>query len=359
MNMRHSRTTTCVMLVVLLWLPTMVSAQADAVKLSGMWIEPVTVVSIRNGLIEYETDQGVRISRSLDLLEGLKLERYPVLSSAQEALDRGDDKTAAIMLKQVIEQAHEDWLEHYAASQLVGALERLDKAEAAVQVYIEQMMDNADLVYLLDPPVDGLARADAAERLRAIELINAVKGSLDEQRAGLLQKLLDAAGQPEAVVAPATTGEETPAGTADEQSGFPISTSAPPGSIVNFYRMGQLDRALIAVDEALSQPGRTSSELYLKGMIQLTIAEQTNDADGYKSAGLSFMRVVTYFPRSAVAGPAWLEAGYVHEKIGRPDIALKLYRRAQPLIDEKEDPACYRRLTKLLAGLDTQTDDEE
>ena len=347
------------MLAVLILLPTAVLAQEDAVKLSGMWIEPVTVVSIDNGLIEYETEQGVRISRSLDLLEGMKLGRYPSMNDAQEAIEQGDDQTAAIMLKQTIDQAHERWLQHYAGAQRFHALERIDKAEEAVQVFIDLMMDDADLVYLLDPPVDGLARADAADRLRAIELINAVKDSLDEQRVELLQKLLDAAGQPEAVVEADATGTQTPVDTTTQQTGIPISTSAPPGSIVNFYRKGQLDRAMIAVEEALGQPGRTSSELYLKGMIQLAIADQSADMDGYKSAGLSFMRVVTYFPRSAVAGPAWLEAGYVHEKIGRDDIALKLYRRAQPLIDEKEDPACYRRLTELLAGLDAQTDDEE
>ncbi|MCH8031624.1 MAG: hypothetical protein IIB09_07395 [Bacteroidetes bacterium] len=86
-------------------------------------------------------------------------------------------------------------------------------------------------------------------------------------------------------------------------------------------------------------------------MAQLVIARRSGDEAGIKSAGLSFMRVVVYYPRSAVAGPATLEAGYVHQLIRRTDIAKRLYARARPLIDEQEDPKYHKRMNELLAGL--------
>lgn len=324
------------------------AAAQDAVKLSGAWIEPVTVLSIRNGLIQYQNEYGVNIARSVHLLEGLRLDRYPSLGEAQDATDRGEDAEAEVLFKRVGELAHEPWLKAYVGMQRVRALTRLDEPERAVGVYVDMVVSGADLTFIAEPPVDVLAEADAAVRLRLTALLDSAKGAVDDNRAALFQELIDAAGNPSAHLIDAA--DATPALGAGR--GPVLSSSVPPGSIVNLYRNGRYQQALLATDEALSQPGRTASELYLKGMAQLALADQGAGANGYKSAGLSFMRTVTYYPRSAVAGPAWLEAGYVHQMIGRADIASKLYRRAQPLIHEDEEPECFVRLHKLIAELD-------
>jgi tetratricopeptide (TPR) repeat protein len=336
-----------VWLTVLLCAAGIASAQ-DAVKLSGFWIEPVTVRGIVDGQVQYLTQAGLSLSRPFSSLEGLRLRRYPALGRAQDAADQGDDKSAATLFGQVVEQAKEPWVKAYARMQRVKVLARLGEAETALGEYVDMVVSGADLVFVAEPPVDAVASADAAVRLRVAPLAKAGMETVAPERATLLQRLIDAAGSPPPDVASTATVQPSN----EQNARLPLSASAPAGSIVNLYRAGQYDRALNAANEALTQPGRTAAELYLKGMAQLALAEQTKDQDAYKSAGLSFMRVVTYFPRSAVAGPAWLEAGYVHQLIGRGDIAARLYERARPLIHPEEDPAYYQRLSRLSAELE-------
>ena len=335
------------------WLAVLLCAAApapaqDAVKLSGFWIEPVTVTGIHNGQVHYTTRAGLELTRPFETLEGLRLERYPALGRAQDLIEKGDDQAALAQLKLIDTRQAEPWLDAYTRMQKIKVLARLDDAEAAAGDYIDMLVSGVDLVFIARPPVDVVAGADAAVRLRVATLAKAAKDTVAPERAAMLQQLIDAAGTPPEAIASVIADTATP----QAGAGPALSASAPPGTIVNLYRSGAYDRALIAADEALTQPGKTSAELYLKGMAQLALAEQTADSAGYKSAGLSFMRVVTYFPRSAVAGPAWLEAGYVHQKIGRPDIAAKLYQRARPLIHEEEDPVYHARLLKLTNELD-------
>jgi tetratricopeptide (TPR) repeat protein len=322
----------------------------DAVKLSGLWVQPVTVQSISKGQVYYRTQSGHDLARPLQSLEGFKLGRYPALGKAEDAIERGEDLEAVALLQVVTGQASEQWVRWYAEMRLVQTHARLDVADASAGLYIDMIVSGADLYYVALPPTDVVAQADAAVRSRVSQLASTAKGAVDPDRTALLQKLIDVAGNPspDLIDAGPTHGPE-PTG---KPGGAPaLTASVPPGSIVNLYRRGQYDLALRAADEALSQPGKTASKLYLKGMAQLAAAQQADGRAGYKSAGLSFMRVLVYFPRSAVAGPATLEAGYVHERIGRPEIAARLYERARPLIDELEDPLYYKRLNERIASV--------
>lgn len=320
----------------------------DAVKLSGFWIEPVVVKGMADGQVRYMTSAGLLLSRPMGALEGIRLQRYPLLTQAQDALDRGDDLQAESLFHRVYGQAQEDWLRGYARMQRVAALARLDQAGEAADVYVDMVASDTPPMFLRDSLSPAVARADAEVRLHVIDLVKAAEQTVSPQRRGLLQKLADAAGKPSRLLA----GGEGATLRAVPRVGLMLSSSTPPGTIANLYSAGQYKQALLAADEALSQPGKTSAELYLKGMAQLALAEGASDPAGYRSAGLSFMRVVTYFPRSAVAGPAWLEAGYVHQQIGRPDVAARLYERARTLIHADEDPLYHARLLKLTSELD-------
>lgn len=134
-------------------------------------------------------------------------------------------------------------------------------------------------------------------------------------------------------------------------SAITLPTKITPGPIVELLRQGKFNEALTQLDQQLKKPGNLARNLYLKGMAQLELADKTGKRVAYLDAGLSFMRVVTYFPDSAFFGPALVETGYVHHKIGRDDLARSLYDRAQPLIDPKTDPAYNQRLNKLESGL--------
>ena len=343
--------------VVVLLICVGIATAQDAVKLSGFWIEPVTVRDVRNGVLRYQTDQGVDVARPISLLEGLRLQRYPTLSEAQDALERGDDPAAAALFAQVYDQAHEDWVRAYARMQQVGALARSGDVRSAVDVYVDLLISAADLAFVADPPTEALAKADRAVQQELLPLLETARQALDVDRAQLLQALIEAAGQP-------VLEDDATAGTPDAGAPSPptkapaLSASVPPGTAANLYRSGNYDQAWIAANEALGRSGRTATELYVKGMCRLALAEQADDQAGYKSAGLSFMRVLTYFPRSAVAGPAYMEAAYVHLKIGRPDIAQKLYERAKALIVQDEDAPAYARLQALAEALKQNTTDD-
>ncbi len=329
------------------------SAQ-DAVKLSGLWVQPVIVRSIRGGQVHYQTPSGVEMARPIDELQGLKLGRYPALALAQDAVEAGDDPEAVGLLGQVTQQADEPWVRGYAGWRLVQAHVRLGDADRAAGHYIDMVVSGAERFFIVLPPADVVSAADLEVRLEVSRLSKTAMGTVGPQRQALLRALIDAAGNPSPkrleIAGAAGSGVSDAAG-AENAAGVVLSASVPPGPIVEMLRRGEYDRALRAADQALARPGNTASLLYLKGMAQLTLARRLGEEQGYLSAGLSFMRVLVYFPQSAVAGPAKLEAGYVHQLIGRPDIAARLYEEAGPLIDAEEDPAYYQRLHELTGAL--------
>ncbi len=336
--------------VVCVLMGSIASAQ-DGVKLSGLWIEPVTVHGIEGGQVRYQIASGLVLTRSTENLEALRLGRYPDLAKAELAIERGDDDEAAALMRGVMDGAETDWLRWFVGMRLVKVYSRLDDADSAAAIYIDMVISGAELSFIADPPADVVAQADVAVRLRVSGLAGTAIETVGPDRGALLEKLIEAAGQPTAIQGLERVSDDT--GTPGIQvKGLVLSTSVPPGTAVNLFRQADYTRMLTVADEALTQPGKTAAELYLKGMAQLALAEMAQEHAGsadeglYKSAGLSFMRVLVYFPRSAVVGPAMVEAGYVHEKIGRTDIATKLYDRAGPLINQREDPLYFQRLVQ-------------
>jgi hypothetical protein len=72
----------------------------------------------------------------------------------------------------------------------------------------------------------------------------------------------------------------------------------------------------------------------------------------YKDAGLSFMRVAIYFRNSPYVGPSLMEAGAVHLKIKRADLAKPLLEQAEGVIDPDDKPM-KARFEKLKADLNS------
>lgn len=112
---------------------------------------------------------------------------------------------------------------------------------------------------------------------------------------------------------------------------------------------GEFDRAIVEADRLMK--GRATGELlYLRAMARLGSAEASRDVGAYKEAGLDFMRVVVYFPSSAQAGPAMVEVGYVHTRLGLGDKAQEIYADAEQVIKVEDHPRYVARLKKLAGG---------
>ena len=315
-------------------------AIADAVKLSGLWLEGVTVQGIDDGLLLYSTATGVEREVPLAEVEGIKLSRFPALGEAMDAIDAGDDRAAIKALATVVKDGQPPWVGMYAGSVLVAVADRSGVAEQAVGAYVGLVRQDADKQGMLpEPPVVSVrGSSDAVKR----KIAEALAGSGDDPR---LRPLIDAmaTGAPDAPVAAVEP--------ADKPAAILLPADIGSGPVVDLLEAGDFDRAVAAADAALQQSGSLSKNLYLKGMGHLGKAEQTGDRRDYLDAGLAMMRVVIYFPLSQQVGPALVEAGYVHEKLDRPDIARELYDTAAIKLDDEEDPDYYQRYTRLNAKL--------
>ncbi|MEX0655108.1 MAG: hypothetical protein WD534_04005 [Phycisphaeraceae bacterium] len=136
-----------------------------------------------------------------------------------------------------------------------------------------------------------------------------------------------------------------------DESAITLPANIDADVITDHLQAGEFRQAQEGARAQFDRGGQLSLRLYQHGMACLGMAEETGDEADYLSAGISFMRVLVYFPRSRWAGYAEVELAHVHARIGRHDIARRLYDRARPAIDEDRDPAYHARLMRLLDEL--------
>lgn len=337
------------------------AAHADSIKLSGFWHDNVAIESVVDGQLVYRTAGGRRTERALAVVEGLKLDRYPALGEAEEAREAGEHAQAADRYRAVLAEAETEsrdaWVAHYIRGRLVETLDALGEGAEAVRMYVALFEGRSegqpDL--LIEPPLTSAQRVAPEQQRELAATLDEALADMDEAMAEQLEPLRAVLREPAADAGAGAQVEEAemadsavvlPAGIDDDEA-------------TQHLRNGDFESALEAAQRTLDSSGGLSRGLYQKAAAQLAQAEAANDPSGretqLKTAGLNFMRVVVYFPRSRYVGPALVEAGYVHARIGRPDVAVRLYERAALRIDEERDPAYHQRLTELRQRL---ADDE-
>lgn len=322
-----------------------VPVSADAVKLSGLWLEGVTVQGVDEGQLLFSTATGVEREAPLADVEGVKLVNFPMLGEAMDAIEAGQDKAAIKPLADVAKNGQPPWVQMYANRVLVGAADRARNPQRAVRAYLNLLRAGTDKQQMLpEPPVTSVRGASDEVKQKIAQTLS--KAGSDPR----LEPLIDASAVAPAG-APAAPVPAAPEPAAAKPAAILLPADVGEGPVVDLLVAGEFDRAIDAADRALQQSGSVSKNLYLKGVGHLGKAEQTGDRRDYLDAGLALMRVVIYFPQSRQVGPALVEAGYVHEKIGRPDIARELYDTAAIKLDDEEDPGYYERYTRLNAGL--------
>ena len=350
----------CVLLALLLMTPP---ALADAVKVAGFWVENVQIRSVDNGTLLFISPTGQPISQPLltgdgrQNVEAIRVATVPEIEQAQNAEDV-EAKIAA--LRAALKKADRPWLRQYVQRELVAALAASTNPLEAVRVYVDAVTGTgadegggAAMAFSPEPPVLAVAAATDAAKGTIRDLLTPALEKAPEAARADMRALLSAAaaGGQGAEPAPGQASGAVTAG-AGLAAGQPavvlpafIQDNDPIG---NLLRQGRFDEALEASDGAIrSSEGSLSTKLYLRGMAQLARADRTGEQEDYLNAGLSFMRVVIHFPRSQVVGPAMVEAGYVHQKIGRPDQAGELFDGAEGELDAETDAAYLQRLETL------------
>lgn len=337
-------------------------AAADEVKLSGIPVPDVTIQTIQDGVLVYTTATGGQISKPLAEVEGIKLSRYQAIEEAAAAVEAGDHAKAVRLLQDVRRKGRPEWVSLYAAKKLGEAHLAARQTPEAVQVYVDLVLQGAHESFHPAVPLDAVENATYQQKQRIHAIVQPVIGRVSGPAAATLQQMAElsktqiATVEPGASATPAptpTAAADAAAATTDPNVGskvtLPRSLSGHP--VVEMLRRGEFQPARDTMARELLSSGQMSEKLYLHGMALVGLADQTGDEKLYKDAGLSFMRVVVHFgERTRLLGPALVEAGYVHQKIGREDLAQKLFEKARLQIDEADEPAYFARLQKLSNG---------
>lgn len=329
-------------------------AIADEVKLSGFWIQGVTVLTIDKGKVEYTTQAGNFVSQSVDKLEGMRLTLLPQLAEAEAAMVKGDSRQALKLLNAAFKEAEQPWQKSYINKLRVGAATEAGNAVAAVSAYVALVSGKTDAFFIPDAPIAAVIEAPDTQKERVAGVVKKALPRVAKEYREPLEKIIAAADTSEtAQPMPGLVKPEPDALQAapKAKSAVLLPSALDRGPIAELLREGSFAEALKTADRELAQPGGTSAELFLRGMAQLSLAEQAQEESLYLDAGLSLMRVVVHFPDSIAVGPALVEVGYIHHVIDRDDLATQLYDMAQIQIDEEADPEYHARLLELIDQL--------
>ena len=346
------------------------TASADAIKLGGFWIEDVSVQGVEYGNVVYFNRVGTELSRPIELVQGLKLSSYPSLGKAQQAIEAGNGREAlrALLLVQNQTQGGAPWVGQWVNYLLVDVCNRQDMPVEAVGAYLELVEGGASPIYLKRLParclegVTGDARLDVKQRLEAA--LERLAGRLEAARVQELLDVIDGKGEGDTGDTPGISdgpvqvvdGAAGDSDTLGNGSGLTLPRELDIANpVTQLLIHNRFEQALTMIDEAMGKDSRQMAmRLYQRGMAQMHLAGANQDQEQYLDAGMSFARVLAYFPQSAFAGPSLVEAGVIHSKIGRRDIAQKLYQKATEMIDAEVEPRYAMRLDQLKDDLGRQ-----
>ncbi len=321
------------------------TTRADSVQLSGFWYDGVAINSFADGRIVFLNPGGNEVSEELIKLQAIKVAAIPQVEQGDAALAAGDAKAAAAAFEAALPKARPDWLKQYLNWKLTDAYNQLNDGPKAVRAYLALVNGKADPFFLENPPLKSVAQSSDQQKARIVrQLTNARRRAAPAAQA-VLDELI-AAAQAE----PAEAGDPAGAAAAPEAAASAVvlpKDVTEDDPVAELLRAGKFAEARAEADQQLLSSGNMSEKLYLHGRALLALADASDDEALYKSAGLSFVRVMVYFPKSLMYGPSVLELGYIHDKIGRPDKARELYDRATIEIDEEADPDYHQRLMKL------------
>jgi len=342
-------------LVILLGLP--IEAWADQVKVGGFWISKVAVQDVVSGHLIYLSASGSEINQPLAKVQALKLDAYPDLNRAEDAIS--DKKfTEAIELFDVFQsRTRHPWLGQWVAARRVSTANHLGLATAAVNAYIELIEMDADPFFFERAPLESVEQASDTVKKQIFDRLESIERSRPDAVHPKFHSLLAKAKTIQARSAPHRNREtvlKADPGTVLEDSKAVLTRSIDnDDAITRLLRRGAFEQAIEAANEQLASTAqKLAMRLYQHGIAQLYLAEARKDLTLYKDAGLSFMRVIAHFPRSPYCGPALIEVGRVHQQIGRLDLAEKLYDRAKLVLDTKAEPELVHRLETFRKNLE-------
>ena len=332
---------------------------ADSVKLGGFWFNNVTVQDITDGNLIFINVTGAEQVRPMLEVQGLKLSVFDDSAAADDALKAKDYQEVAKRFSSIAAEARQPWAKHWAIWHKVAALDQLGQPVEAVEAYLELVRLKADGYFLANPPLKSLRNAPDGKKKDIASRLSGLRKSLAKGPAKSpfekMLKSLQSDKQPTDDTAGADSPDPAEKDESDSLKAEPAITMAavmdPNDPVTRLLHAGEFEKARVAATLKLKgKELHMAMRLYQQGLAQLHLAEQSEDKQLYLDAGLSFMRVAIHFSKSSYTGPALVEAGVVHERIERHELAMKLWRKAQIEVDPETDPAVAARLETMISS---------
>jgi len=342
-----------------LMLTAVPAADADAVKLNNIWTDVTDLIGIEDGALVYANRFGNQTRTPLEDVEGLRIDDIPELEQGQNQLADGEPDNAVRSFEQALRKTgRTEWLQQYVRFQLVLAHDRAGEFRGAFQNYFALVRAQADGFFLQNPPLRSVGEADAQNKSEAADRLEGfarrLRGESRDAVASYAKALQGDRKAAEAVSASAaaTGGVEIPDDAADPDLVLPEAVPRD-DEITILLLQAKYEDALAKANEHLRVSSEKMAEkLYQRGMAQMGLARAADgDLTRYKDAGLSFMRLIVWRPKSIYVEPSLLELGAIHAAIGRPAKARELYDDASLAFDSENEPELYERLQKLIGEL--------
>jgi len=372
-------------------------AVADAVRISGFWIEDVTIQSVTPEQVVYVNASGQEFTQPRAAVQGMRFTDYPQVEQANAALPEdgrpspAQAKEAARLLREArarAEQEDELWLAHWLANRGMKLEQAHGLPLEAARSFLFLARTDAPREYLAEPPTEAFNAMNRSQLTQVIGEYRAAVGAARGAGRRLIQRVItvlesavdDASSAGERPDAETETGEGTGGGAVggraaagdeagressagasqagrsarsddtDDQAAAMLPSATPSNDpIAPLLREGRFEEAIEELDKTLrGAGGRMSMRLYQRGVARLALGKRRNDQRLIKDAGLDFARVVFHFPETYTwAGPSLVELAHVHQLIGETDVAVEKFREAQNLIDEEQESEYYQRLQRL------------
>ncbi|MEM6750096.1 MAG: hypothetical protein AAF612_06460 [Planctomycetota bacterium] len=337
------------------------AAIADTLRFQG---DPaprrgVFVGGFEDGEIVYRDDRGRPARRSAAELVEIALDEHPGFAEAGALMGEGDARAAEAKLRAELGRAVRPWAEALLRRRLVRAREAAGRHAAAVESYLALAQLTSDPYLLGAPPLTSARALEASLRRRYAPAAERLAGDKPERAAAPLSALA------RALRGEAPAAAETPSPDRDEAQDAPRAAPAGPQAVLlpssidtgaelpALILAGRFEEAAALGERRVERGDRPARSLFLLGAARLGVAERSRLREDFLRASIPLLRVAIHFGPSGepLAGPALVEAGYIHQRLGRLDQAKTLYDLAAPRLDAARDPAYTDRLRRLQASL--------
>ncbi len=311
------------------------SRAADELNIGGITYGDISGIKVDSaqGLITFRWGGRGEQFKSLADYRWIQLDAYPSLAQANKAADDGKHDQAARAYASIRPDNNHKWLRGLV---LVNQVQSADKA-ALFSLAAEGWVDYQKLGWVSPklPAPTNLPDKDSPELRKGIRVLeNAVGVTADPELKKAFQSLLLAAYQKQGSSKAAELAREMAGGDGGDDTGETPDGSATDdgpvaGSASDQAALARVQEQLNARkwDQAIAK-ARESIPTLSRASVPaacMLVGEAFAGKGDSRRAALAYMRVVFHFADSAQAPEAMLRVGALHEKLGRKDVARRVY----------------------------------